>query len=363
MEVDVIFLDFSKAFDSVKHHILLNKLAKLGIQQPLMKWISSYLEQRTVAVRVSGITSSHAPINCGVPQGSVLGPILFLIYVNDLPGLLESPCQLFADDAKLWRAIADPLDQEALQADVNKVADWAKVNQLPLNINKCKVLSLRGQPRRRYKLGSQMIPTSTLEKDLGIFIQPNLHNSSQAAQAASAANRHLGLIRRTFGPLDKDIAKTLITLYIRPPTEYAIQVWSPWLMKDRRSLERPQRRATKLVKGIRHLAYSDRLRHLNLYSVAYRRIRGDLILAFSILKNPAHPCAAILPLSENPNLRGHPYKLKFQHSKLDCRRFFFSLRICQIWNSLPTEVVESTNIATFKQRLDTHLSALHFTHD
>ena len=178
------------------------------------------------------------------------------------------------------------------------MADWAAVNQLPLNTSKCKVLSLHSKHQRQYILGDHPIPTSMLEKDLGVFIQPNLNNSQQAAQAACSANRHLGLIHRTFGLLTEDIARTLITLYIRPHTEYAIQAWSPWLLKDRRALERPQRRATKLVKGIRHLPYSNRLQHLNLFSVAYRRIRGDLILAYYILHNPTHPCKDLLTLSK-----------------------------------------------------------------
>ena len=361
-EVDVVYLDFSKAFDRVHHNTLLTKLGAYGVENPLKGWIADYLHQRTVTVRISGVTSEQAPTTSGVPQGSVLGPLLFLLFINDLPKQLQSPCQLFADDIKIWRSIASPSDQSILQSDLSTILDWTVTNHLPLNPGKCKLLSLRNRTQRIYKLGSQVIPQSLQERDLGVLIQHDLGNSAQAQKAAASANRHVGILHRALGPVDPDIARTLITTYIRPHTEFAIQAWSPWLVKDQILLEQPQRRATKLVKGLYHLPYDHRLAALNLFSTYYRRIRGDMILTFSILRNPAHPCSSLLQLADSDYLRGHSLKLKHQQSKLNCRRFFFSLRVCRLWNSLPPQVVEAENTPKFKLLLDSYFDEIRFAH-
>ena len=240
-EVDVLYLDFSKAFDRVHHATLLTKLAAYGVRNPLKGWIADYLHQRTVAVRISGVSSEQAPTTSGVPQGSVLGPLLFLLFINDLPSQLVSPCQLFADDIKIWRPIETPVDQDILQNDLSTILAWTAANHLPLNVGKCKLLSLRNRTPRTYKLGQQTIPQSAKERDLGVLIQHDLGNSAQAQKAAATANRHVGLILRALGPLDVDTARTLIITYSRPHVEFAIQAWSPWLVKDQILLEQPQR--------------------------------------------------------------------------------------------------------------------------
>ena len=359
-EVDVVYLDFSKAFDRVQHSVLLRKLFQYGISGPMLTWIESYLHGRSSTVRVCGAYSEKLPVTMGVPQGSVLGPLLFLVHINDLPKHVQSHIAIFADDAKISRAIISQDDRTILQGDLDRIYAWSVANQLPLNPDKCHVLTLRGATQYPYRLGTVILQRVTCEKDLGLIVQSDLGNSLQCARASSTANSHLRLLKRVFGTFEPHIFHQLINLYIRPHVEYAVQAWSPWLKRDISALERPQRRATKCVRGLSQFTYEDRLRTLNLFSLEYRRIRGDLILTYQILTEPDHPCKSILMPAPSNRCRGHNMKLTHQHARLDCRKFSFSLRICDKWNSLPSTVVNAPNLTKFKQLLDSHFTDAHY---
>lgn len=359
-EIDVIYLDFSKAFDRVHHPTLISKLGTLGVGGTLLSWITYYLHGRSISVRVAGTVSSRARTHSGVPQGSVLGPLLFLTLINDLPKVLTSPCQIFADDVKLWREIHSEEDAKTLQSDLHNLHTWSIENRLPFNLMKCRRLPLRNKSTREYHLGDHKLETSQREQDLGVIIQGDLGTSVQCQKAAKTANKLQALFRRALGPLDGSVLRTLVSTYIRPSIEYSTQAWSPWYLKDIRLLEQPQRRATKLAIGLHHLPYPARLEALGLFSASYRRLRGDLILVYQILVAKNHPCKALLTLAKSQHLRGHRLKLATQHSHLECRHHFFSLRVCRSWNSLPESVIEAPTIAVFKQRLDLALEALRY---
>ena len=359
-QVDVIYLDFSKAFDRVQHPVLLQKLSDLGIGGSLLRWIEYYLQERTSTVKISGVHSDSLPVSSGVPQGSVLGPLLFLIHINDLPSHVKSKITIFADDAKISRAITSPADHDVLQSDLNSIHNWSVANQLPLNPGKCHVISLRGNVQHEYSLGIDLLSRVQSERDLGVIVQNNLGNTLQCIRASSTANRHLRLLRRLFGHFEPDIAPQLIKIYIRPHVEYAVQAWSPWHKRDIRLLEQPQRRATKCTRGFSELTYVNRLRILNLFSSEYRRLRGDLIFTYQILTSDNHPCKSLLSLSSSTRCRGHKLKLSLQNSRLDCRKYSFALRVCDKWNSLPAMVVDAPNLTLFKQLLDSHLSDIHY---
>ncbi|CAI2737706.1 unnamed protein product [Dicrocoelium dendriticum] len=170
----------------------------------------------------------------------------------------------------------------------------------------------------------------------------------------------VGLLKRAFGQIDPSNFRLLLNAFLRPHLEFAIHAWSPSLLKDQRILEAPQRRATKLVRGLKHLDYPQRLQCLGLYSLKYRCLLGDLILVFMILSNPGHPCRHLLTLHQSgSHLRGHPLRLTHQHSRLNCRRHYLALRICRPWNALPADLVLAPTVADFKTRLDCHLAELH----
>jgi hypothetical protein len=182
------------------------------------------------------------------------------------------------------------------------------------------------------------------------------------AKSSQKALRQLGLLRRVFGRFELVVFTRLYTTYIRPHVEYASQAWQPWLIRDKKLLELPQRKATKCIRGMYNLPYHQRLCALGLFSVSYRQLRGDMILVFQILTTENHPCRHLLNLSEFTKLRGHTFKLQHHYSRLDCRRNFFSLRVCRTWNMLPSYITDSTSLDMFKHRLDYFLSDRSFTY-
>ncbi|CAH8529971.1 unnamed protein product [Dicrocoelium dendriticum] len=358
--VDVVYLDFSKAFDRLDHRILLHKLRGYGIGDPVLGWIANFLTQRQLNVRVRSSMSDPIDVQCGVPQGSVLGPRLFLTFINDLASVLQSNFLLFADDVKIWHDIRTEDDHTTLQSDLDRAYTWSSENMLHFNVAKCKVVSLRHQLIHEYLLGDQPLQHASQECDLGVIVQDDLGCSRQAEKASKRASQHLGLLRRAFGNFEPSVFPQMLSAYVRPHVEYAIQAWRPWRKRDISALEAPQRRATKLVRGLFHIPYQRRLQSLGLYSGEYRRHRGDLIMVYLILMNPNHPCRSLLQLSQNTNLRGHQLKLATHYSRLDCRRNSFSLRVSRAWNALPTHVVLAPTLALFKKRLDDTLSNLHY---
>ena len=283
--VDVVFLDFRKAFDRVPHGRLLFKLQKMGIRGDLLAWIESFLGNRRQRVVLNQTESSWNSVYSGVPQGSVLGPILFLIYINDLPECVKSSCKIFADDTKIYGKADTLQDVEKIQKDLDMLVGWSQTWLLDFNTGKCKVMhvGLRNEMVNYFMEGNE-IQSVTEEKDLGVLVDDKLKFSKQIAAAAASANRKLGLLRHTFKYWTEESLATLYKVFVRPHLEYCIQACSPSLRRDINALEKVQRRATKLVPSLRNLPYEERLRRLHLPSLEDRRIRGDMIETFKILK-------------------------------------------------------------------------------
>ena len=218
-----------------------------------------------------------------VPQGSVLGPVLFLLYINDLPQTVLSTIKLFADDTKLYRPVQAIEDCCAIQEDINALENWSHNWLLKFHPEKCQVLKL-GSEHPDYifhmtdKDGNNIPLKETLvEKDLGVHVDNNLNFQHHIHKAVSKANQTLGLLRRTFRYMDKDTFTALYKSRVRPILEYANSVWSPRHKKDIDEIEKVQRRATKMVPGLKDQDYETRLRILKLPSLKYRRARGDMI--------------------------------------------------------------------------------------
>ena len=353
--VDVIYFDFSKAFDRVNHTVLYRRLQELNIQDPLLSWLKSYLANRSFRVRVNNSLSPILPSLSGVPQGSILGPLLFLIVINSASFHLSSPIKVFADDIKIWRIIQSQDDSLILQQDIDRLCDWSEHNLLPLNPAKCTHLPLRHSSPSCYSLRGAPIPKVAVQKDLGVLISSSLSSSPHCTAIAKRASQNLGILRRIFGKFDPHCFHNLFNAFVRPHLENGTSVCPPYLQKDKLQLERIQRRATKCVIGLQNLPYELRLSSLNMFPLEYRRLRGDLIFTFLLSKNPKHPCNALLIPSRVPHLRGHDLKMAAQQSRLDCRHHFFSLRIVKPWNALPNHVVSVNTLAEFKHRLDMYL--------
>ena len=259
--VDAIYLDFQKAFDTVPHRRLIKKLEAYGIQGNIMEWIRAFLSNRKQTVLVNGEESFQADVLSGIPQGSVLGPLLFLVYINDLPDKIKSESLLFADDTKIFREIRCKEDAIELQSDVDSLDTWSKKWLLNFNLTKCHVLTIGKvfniQCTQRYKISNQELDHVFEEKDLGVIIDADLKFEEHISSKVNKANALVGLIRRTFSFLDARLFKKLS--FVRPHLEYAqVVVWSPYLKKYRNMLENVQIRATKLVDGMASIPYHER---------------------------------------------------------------------------------------------------------
>jgi len=232
MGVDIVYMDFSKAFDKVPHSILLSKLLKLNLPPNLVHWIRSYLDDRIFCVRVYDAVSDTAPQSSGVPQGSILGPLLFLLFINDLPNLLTSKCLLYADDVKLWRRICSPADESALQRDLDLLYSWSMSNSLPFNLGKCKVLRIHPSSTHQYSLGGNLLETSECERDHGSLIPNDLTLSKNSRSMASKARSQLGILNRCLGRPDRSLFHITFKSLLRPLLEVNSQAIALYLQKD-----------------------------------------------------------------------------------------------------------------------------------
>ena len=357
--VDSIYFDFSKAFDTVPHNRLNVKMKAYGIQGKLLAWIEAFLTGREQMVRVNGELSISKPVISGIPQGSVLGPLLFVLYINDLPDTVQSNVLLFADDTKIFNHISSIDDAIALQKDIDALNHWSDKWLLKFNTDKCHVLTLGKFEKimytHRYTLYGDELDHIFEEKDLGVIFDMELTFEEHIGTKVKKANGLMGLIRRTFSYLDGETFKKLYTSFVRPHLEYANPVWSPHLRKHIKMLENVQERATKLVDGMKHLDYTERLKKLDLPTLQYRRERGDMI---QVWKHFNTYDRATLSSNFRPiprETRKHSYQLtrnRPKDGKLGIQSNSFYFRVATVWNDLDPKVVESENINTFKARID-----------
>jgi hypothetical protein len=352
--VDVVYLDFSKAFDKVPHKRLIKKLKAHGIEGELSKWIENWLGDRRQRVVIGGEYSQWGKVKSGVPQGSVLGPILFIIFINDIDEGLVSKITKFADDCKLCKSISNTEDVNILRQDLEKLSKWAKDWQMEFNVDKCSVLHMgKTNTKCEYEISSKQLKTSQTERDLGVLVDSKMKFSEHCNGAVNNANAVLGMIRRTITCKSKDIISRLYKTLVRPKLEYCIQAWRPYLKTDTEKLERIQHRATKMVKECRNFSYTDRLNYMGLTTLEARRDRGDLIECYKFMRGFNETSKEVFfTLSGQQRTRGHRYKLDKMRSKLDVRKYFFSQRVVNNWNSLPEYVVEADSINSFKNQYD-----------
>jgi hypothetical protein len=265
---DVIFLGFAKAFDSVPHGRLLVKLKAYGIRDKLNGWCAAFLLNRTQRVVLGDSISDWLLVLSGVPQGSVLGPLLFLIFINDLVNGIKNNCKLYADDTKVISIIKDIEDNVALQHDMNRLVEWSNKWLIKFNADKCKVMHFgKKNQNYNYSLYEKTFDNKTIarsliktveERDLGIILTNDLKWDHHINVAAGKAYKKLGLIKHSFSNLDEVSIKLLYTSLVRPHLEYGAPIWNPFLKKDIEKLEKVQHAATR-IQQFKGLSYSQRL--------------------------------------------------------------------------------------------------------
>ncbi len=269
----------------------------------------------TVPTWTSRRPSPWTDVLSGIPQGSVLGPLLFVLYINDMSDMVKSLIKLFANDTKVYSRTDDRDSCNALQKDVDALVDWSRTWQLPFNPDKCKVLRVQcrqeaGQEASQYWMNSDAntsmpLEQCNIEKDLGVHVDNQLNFSVHIREAINKSNRLLGTIRRAYQFLDSETMMFLYKGLVRPALEYGVVVWAPYLQKDIEALEAVQRRVIRMIPELRHLPYENRLRRLGLPTLVYRRHRGDIIHMYKYLHGLHKICTDMLPVCLQSATRGH----------------------------------------------------------
>ena len=348
---DILYLDFSKAFDTVSHYRLLIKMQNFGISSNIINIVKDFLSNRTMRVKVGCTYSESHNVPSGVPQGSVLGPLLFLIFINDLPDSIKSFVELFADDVKL---LVGPSMQNIVQTDLESLTVWEETWKLKFNLEKCKVLYIGTENERyNYSLSNKGLEEITEERDLGVVFNNSFNFNDHILAIVSKANQKIGWTTRNILSRDAYVISRVYKALIRPHIEYCTQAWAPvarhghWqlIMK----LESVQRKVTRLVNDIKNLSYKERLESLGLTTLLERRMRGDLIETFKIISGVSQYGSTLFNISERTGNLVSRQKSKTKSARqLD----FFSNRVIYFWNKLPTQVKDSTSVNNFKNNLD-----------
>ena len=371
-ESDVIYLDFAKAFDKVDHEILIQKLKLHGIKGQLLIWIQNFLINRKQSVMVDGHHSTFSFVISGVPQGSVLGPILLLIYINDLQDCLKgSTAGSFADDTRLTKSISSIEDTKTLQEDLAHVVQWSNANNMSLHEDKFEFLSyqspnsklLRELPftsewlKYNSSTGQTIYPTNIV-KDLGVHLSSDFKWSSHVNTIVNSANMMANWVLSVFADRSQTMMLTLYKSLIRSKLEYCCPVWNPSAIGDIQKLESTQRAFTKRIYICKDMSYWDRLKKLGLFSLQRRRERYIIIHMWKMLHGLS-PNDIGSEFYENPRLGIKVRIPSIKKSAIPSAKSIydnsFAVTGPKHWNILPKYITSKGTLDSFKSSLTAFL--------
>jgi hypothetical protein len=351
-EADLVFLDFSKAFDKVPHVLLLHKLKSYGLQPDMISLIRSFLLDRKQTVVLDGWSSEPADVTSGVPQGSVLGPILFLIYINDLPDKIKSKCRLFADDSLLYRKITSKEDISQLQKDLDEVLQWCNNWYMTLNIDKCEhmnVTSKHAPSNSGYKLDQHHMTKVKDYKYLGLHISDNLSWSTHINYIKNKANKVLYVTKLALARSTQKVKETAYKSIVRPLVEYSSSVWDPFHANQIDAIEMIQRKAARfcLNRYQRMDSVTEMLQQLNWKPLASRR-RASRLSTFSKVFNREESLDdlsyLVIPAPYVGLRNANPLRIQSITCRKNIGHYSFIPRSIREWNSLPPEILNLNNI-------------------
>ena len=363
--VDIVYLDFAKAFDKVPHRRLILKCKGLGISGNVLTWITEWLSDRSQRVVLNGQASGWGHVLSGVPQGSVLGPTLFLIFINDLDVAVEITGALvkkFADDTKCYMVVETEEDRDRFQNMLTNLENWSSEWQMLFNMDKCHVIHAGKHSKNYgYRWGGGELEVTEAEKDVGVMITANLKPSVQCAKVAKKANMVLGQLARGVTYRDRVTFVRLYQVFVLPHLSYSASAWAPYTVADKELLEKVQRRAIMMVSNLRG-SYEERLAILGIRTLEDRRLRGDLIETYKILTGKSdvrYQTWFQLAKDEVGTVgtrakTGYLNLSKPANANSDVRRNFFSHRVVSHWNQLPDHVKMAQKTNAFKNAYDSH---------
>ena len=356
-QIDLIIMDFTKAFDKVSHQRLLYKLEGFGVSPQVRKWIEHFLCNRSQRVIVEGCTSGDVSVDSGVPQGTVLGPTLFLLYINDLPEYVQCPVRLFADDCVIYNSIKSIDDTLTLQEDLAKLEEWEQNWKMDFNPSKCFAMNVTRKRKPLvvdYLLKNSVLTNTESSTYLGVTIRKDLKWDDHINRITSKANRTLGLVRRNIKTNNQEIKTTAFNTLVRPVLDYASSVWDPHLQKDIDKVQAVQRRAARFVCNRYHnmSSPSEMLTDLDWEPLIIRRQKIKLCtfykIHYGLVDIVAPPYIHLAP----PRARRSHDLAYFEISTTTAyyRNTFYPSTVT-LWNSLPAAVATSPTLLTFKAAL------------
>ena len=357
-QVDCIVMDFAKAFDKVSHDRLLYKLERYGIKGRTLRWISDFLHGRSQQVVVNGESSSSCPVTSGVPQGSVLGPVLFLMYINDIGENIGSQIRLFADDTILYRTINSAEDTAKLQDDVTQLQEWCHEWQMLFHPAKCNLLRVstsRSPIQVSYTLSGHTLDRVEKVKYLGVTISSNLKWDAHITNVRHSADNTLRFLKRNLRIHSPAIKEAAYTTYVRPKAEYASTAWDPHTQQNIKKVEMIQRGAARWVlgkDGRKHQTDSvtQMLDSLGWRSLEHRRADARLTMLHKIRNKDVQISNPDLRSVSGITLSAHPHKL-INFRKYNASQFnSFYPRTVRQWNELDSSVAMTT-LEAFKSQV------------
>ena len=349
----MLYIDISKAFDSIVHKKLIGRLRELGIDGLLLKWIEKWLTKRYQAVKINGTLSSFYPVRSGVPQGSVLGPLLFILYMSSLDPILKV-CKLkyYADDCKIYMRVTTQKEALQFQDEINNIVAWADRVQLKLAFNKCFIVHLNPKKSLNYNYSMKNVEliSKNVIRDLGILIDDNLLFEEHIGNVVHKAGIVANIVLHNFKTKNSNFLEIAFKTFVRPILEYGNEIIHPHLLKDIIKLEQVQRSFTRRIPSLKDYNYPERLKKLDLEPLEIRRIKSGLTFIFKILKG--------FVLTSN-TLEQMPMRSR-RHNQMQLRiellrskqRQSLVVSLISIWNKLSETTTSSSTVNDFKKGLE-----------
>ena len=347
----------------MSHHRLLLKTEHYGVRGSTLKWIADFLNNRTQQVVVDGQFSTEVEVTSGVPQGSVLGSLLFLIFINDLPDYIKnSTVRLFADDCVLYKSITSPEDSVKLQEDLYHLQEWEQQWMMKFHPLKCQVLRItnkRNPLQSSYTIDDHVLEKVESAKYLGVHIDSKLTFNAHINNIIKKVNSTRAFLGRNFSNWSRRIKEATYTTFVRPTVEYASPVWDPHTGKNIKRLEQVQRNCARYVTGDfkRESSVTAMIQNLQWQSLQCRRLLSRLHMMYHIRNDlvDINWEQHLTQASTTTTTRGHSSRFQLRRCNTDTYLQSFFPRTAKDWNLLPTDPADFLSLDAFKSALGTLL--------